>query len=161
MKLHPILLLPICIIIGLILLFILLSITPIKATEDRAVQCNYCHTKLGITVDDPDCELCHDVVRDTLTHQARVCHVCHNITDANSYHIAHNISCEICHPTGEIPPKIYSECLSCHTSIHNIHNNCVMCHPTNTNGTSTPKIYKPFSIYESILKILKGLKWIR
>lgn len=148
--------------IGIILICLILPILS-SATEEKAEKCNYCHSKLGITPDDPDCELCHIVVRNPEAHQAQICHTCHNITDSKSYHIAHvNTTCITCHQTGKLPPKTYSNCLSCHISLHKIHNNCSDCHSSSTiNNITTPKIYKPFSLYEIILELLKGLKWIK
>jgi len=148
------------VLIGIIIMLIGLTLIA-TATEDRAVQCNYCHQKLSIQVDDPDCESCHAVVRNQEAHQAQVCHVCHNISDPKSYHQAHNVTCGTCHPTGKLPPKTYSDCLSCHTSLHNIHNNCIMCHPPTNSKVKAETVFKPFSLYDIILKLLKGLSWIK
>lgn len=142
-----------------IIFAIIILITSAQGMPDKATQCNYCHSKLSVQVDDPECEYCHEVVRNPEGHQASICKNCHNITDTSSYHIAHNLSCNTCHPTGKLPLKIYSNCLSCHTSIHNIHNDCQQCHPS-TIGKDI-KLYEPFSLYNIIMKALKELLWIK
>jgi hypothetical protein len=157
----------------LILLLLTLLIWSANGLPEKATPCIYCHDKLGVGFADEidECGGCHDM--NPPTHNPRTCDNCHKITDTNSYHQVHNISCTTCHADGRKPEgSTLSACASCHKPIHEIHTQCIDCHgeaiypkqiPKNftgkslTNYTITSFLY---SIYQLLNNGFKAITWI-
>lgn len=165
----------------LIIIFVIISIDVVSAFPERTSQCLYCHEKLGqgfgfISDDEDECGGCHEMK--PKVHNPRICKVCHQVKDKDSYHLRHsNVECDNCHEGTQLPDVNFISCTECHDKpIHIIHTNiknqCSNCHQSNVGtsnvGTSSldskNSILSPYSsldirsytIYE-VLKTIYGL----
>jgi hypothetical protein len=175
------------------IILVILVLIPISSAlpqfPHKPLYCfNNCHGEQGFYYGDPDyCGNCHELFFGNLNfkeqHEEKACPSCHKITDKDTYHILHNVSCSTCHIDNTIPDNSFIKCSSCHIGgLHTSHLNkqCEICHvdtkikivktPTenitenktnetihiNTSKSNTN--YKKITIYEILANIYRQIR---